>query len=44
MSNSPKKDILSVIFCDILGENCPIPELSCEYCEVFIKYIGFKDA
>jgi hypothetical protein len=34
MSSTPKKDILSIIFCDILLSECSTPELSCYNCPV----------
>jgi hypothetical protein len=34
MSDKPKKDILSIQYCDILTDECPTPELSCYNCPV----------
>lgn len=33
-----KSDINSVIFCDIIIDNCPEPEIPCEKCIVFLNY------
>ena len=37
---NPKSDILSTIFCDILGDNCPDPELLCRNCPVLQAHLG----
>jgi len=32
--DKPKRDILGVIFCDLIGEECINPELSCYKCNI----------
>jgi hypothetical protein len=35
---NPKKDILSVIFCDVSGENCINPEFICKAREIYTNF------